>query len=323
MAYLKRPGGGDDRDRGQLLLVTGIAVAFGIVALVLILNTAIYTQNLATRDIDAGGSDALAYQNAVETGVGGLIDAENDEEHGAYATDVEPNVSAGIETFDDRLTERRLAGGASATIDAVTYHQGFLVRQTDDTRSYTDSTGGGDWDVASGVDGARNVDMYVDRAALNSTTVGDADDGFHVEVTGSGESWTAYVYENGGEITVAVSEDGGAASVVCSTPAAAARIDFTEGTVAGDECGDLSFAPSVPAPYTVRYVNGGEVRGTYNLTVNTTTSTDLAGTINGLTGLGQPYRVPAVYSANVDVYYETPDLRYRATVRVAPGDARD
>ncbi|MFC7080626.1 DUF7261 family protein [Halorussus caseinilyticus] len=51
-----RPPAGDrgrsgdgGRDRGQLILVTGLAIAVMLVALVLLLNTVIYTQNLATR----------------------------------------------------------------------------------------------------------------------------------------------------------------------------------------------------------------------------------------------------------------------------------
>lgn len=45
MAALNRP----KTDRGQLMLATGLTIAAVLVALIVLLNTVIYTENLATR----------------------------------------------------------------------------------------------------------------------------------------------------------------------------------------------------------------------------------------------------------------------------------
>ncbi|MCL7418278.1 MAG: hypothetical protein M8354_10625, partial [Halalkalicoccus sp.] len=74
MAPLNRP----EPDRGQLILVTGVTIAVILVALVVLLNTVIYTENLATRGIDSGADDALEYRATVVGSVGELIEYENE-----------------------------------------------------------------------------------------------------------------------------------------------------------------------------------------------------------------------------------------------------
>jgi len=74
-----------NRDRGQLIILTGLIVAVTMVAMVLLLNTAIYTENLASRGADQSGREAVEYRATVVDGVGELIDEENGREHGSYS----------------------------------------------------------------------------------------------------------------------------------------------------------------------------------------------------------------------------------------------
>lgn len=55
-------------DRGQLILITGLVIAVVLVSTVLILNTAIYTENLATRSTGDDTSEAIEFQNVVIDG---------------------------------------------------------------------------------------------------------------------------------------------------------------------------------------------------------------------------------------------------------------
>ena len=73
MADLSRPATDGRRDRAQLMLVTALALAVVLVVLVLLVNTAIYTENLATRGVDVGADDALEHRAAVVDGVGGVV----------------------------------------------------------------------------------------------------------------------------------------------------------------------------------------------------------------------------------------------------------
>ena len=53
-----------DADRGQLLLVAGLVMAVSLVALVVLLNASIYSENLATRGIEAADGDSLEVRAA-------------------------------------------------------------------------------------------------------------------------------------------------------------------------------------------------------------------------------------------------------------------
>lgn len=308
------------RDRGQLILVTGLLVAVAIIGLVMLLNTAIYTENLASRGADQSGREATEYRATVIDGVGGLIDAENDRQHASQAA-VEGNVTDGIGTIDNYTARNYATGGTAVEIDesTVTAHDGRLIRQNA-SGPFESSGGGSDWTLATDVENARGFVVTVDRSGLNETneTVASSSGAFHVLVDG-GSTWNAYVYRNEStpnDVTVAT-DAGGTVSEHCSVDASEVTIDLSGGTVDGEPCPGLRWAEGVSPPYDVKYRNGENATGTYNLTANTTST----GALNdGRSNPTSPYWVPAVYSAEFSIRYESPTLTYRTHVRVAPGE---
>ncbi|MFC6793888.1 hypothetical protein ACFQFH_05440 [Halobaculum halobium] len=76
------------------MLVAGFALAVVLVALVLLANTAIFTENLATRDNGVGEREVLGYRASVVDGAGGIIDRENAAEYDGHDP-LEENVTAG------------------------------------------------------------------------------------------------------------------------------------------------------------------------------------------------------------------------------------
>ena len=69
--WLASDGGRTGRNRGQLVLLSGLVLATIFVALVLILNSAIYTENLATRNDGVPTTDAIEYRENTRQGSGG------------------------------------------------------------------------------------------------------------------------------------------------------------------------------------------------------------------------------------------------------------
>lgn len=65
-------------DRGQLILITGLVIAVVLVGTVMILNTAIYTENLATRDTGDDTSEAIEFRNVVIDGTREILGNENE-----------------------------------------------------------------------------------------------------------------------------------------------------------------------------------------------------------------------------------------------------
>jgi len=327
MADLSRRAGGDRGRRGQLLLVTALSIAVVLVALVLLVNSAIYAENLATRNTDIGESDALAYRSGVIEGAGGTVDRENRAEYADRAA-LEENVTAGVERLDALLARTHLDHGVDANVDrsSVAYVDGRLVRQTDPSRNFTDETGlVANWTVAYDTNGTRRYAATVDRDALVQTDETDLSGAFRLVIVdnSTGEEWRVFLYEDDdtGNLTVAVrNATESSPTVACSVDRSTATVNFTNESLSGRDCPALEWAEGVGERYDIAYRNGDNAVGTYNLTVRT----EDAGALNTLDlnalGGGSPYHVPAVYAATMSVSYESPTLSYRDSIRVARGE---
>lgn len=334
-----RSGDGDrgGRDRGQLILVTGLAVAVTLVALVLLLNTVIYTQNLATRGAGVEDGEAVSFRQEVVEGVGGVIDAENREEYDSE-TKVEENVTAAVSRVDTLLSRYYAESATVADVEAesLALTDGYLLRQTNASRNFSAAGNSApvDWTLAEDAGdgseaGVRGFQMTVSRENLTDADSPPA--GFSVLLDGDSNDWRMYVYDDNGDdgdsyegITVAVkngSED--SPTAVCSVSGPEATIDLTAGTINGSACPELVWAKGVSAPYDVEFRSGDEATGTYGLTVATPdgTATDVkTGNFAGPGDEESPRAVPAVYAAEVEIHFETPNLAFHTTLRVAPGE---
>ncbi|MFB6167459.1 MAG: hypothetical protein ABEJ43_01275 [Haloferacaceae archaeon] len=306
-----------DRDRGQLLLVAALAIAVAIVALVVLLNTSIYMENLATRDTDTGASEAIAFRNTVEENLWRVVAAENDRTYASRST-LEGNVSNRTDRFVALTAGRYRRSGAVAELSNTTFHDGTRLRQTDPTREFTSASGAANWTLATSADGVREFEVNVTGGL--TTTATPQSDAFGVNVDGSGGNrWSLYAYNDGGGERIAVKNGTGPVNTnVCSgLYTQDPRVNLTAGTVNGTACPAIDFARGTSAPYDVSYQYGNRSTGTYRLTVNTSN----VGNVNGPGPTTSPYRVPVVYSVTTDVVYRSPTLAYRANVTVQKGGA--
>jgi hypothetical protein len=279
-------------DRGQLLLLAGIFLAVLFVALALLVNTAIYTDNVATRGGDSAG-EALEYQSSVVDSVGELIDAEN--ANGGHGTrdEIRNAVTGGIETIDSILTEnhRRRAVDTNITkgnISAETTTDGTLIRRTDTGEIQ-------EWNV-SNASGVRAFDIGLEASSVGS-------DPFNITL----DSTTLFVYEDAGNVTVAQDS---MANVTCRADATGTvRFDVTDGSLDGNRC-QIEW-PDINGE--VGFENNGSVNGTYNVTV--------AADVDPATFDPDIDAKRALYSIDeLEIRIDTPQLQYETTVRVAPGE---
>lgn len=305
-------------DRGQLILVLGLALAVAIVALVLLLNTVIYTQNLATRDTGTGGADAVEYRSAAVDGVGGLVDRENARPYDDRGA-LEANVSAGVEGLDAMLARRYVDYGVTAHLTDVALGAGALVEQTNASRTLTaDGTRRANWTVAENVSRLRAFHLRATPTATDPSTA------TAVRLQGTdGGSWRLFLYENDSTAELAVATNGSAPARVCPDlpTGETVTVNLTAGTVAGEPCSGLSYAAGLTDPYRVAFVHGDRATGTYALTVDTEGGGQVAtGNLSSTPTASGPYHAPAVYEVRARLFYETPSLRYVTQVRVAPGE---
>ncbi|GAB6878571.1 hypothetical protein JCM17823_08450 [Halorubrum gandharaense] len=332
-------GDGDDADdvesRAQLILITGLTLAVLFVAVVLLLNTVIYTENLATRGIDAGGGEAVEFREGTVEEVSAIMHREHRNEDGpdGVAADFERSVGA----YADAVRDHRMGDGVVVDVDATVTEEGHFIAQDevdDDYRelvAHENATADEDWTLASNATRTRNFQLTVDSDSLS-----DESDAFSVvadgSIVGPGSVWEMSLSEASGDaVNVTVNRDGDERTRTFDQPADEdLHVDVTGGTVNGESWDPLVWAEGVEdgsADYDLEYENGDNADGTYHLVVDQrdepspTEADPFDDEYSDRSS--QPYVVDAVYSADVDVHHRTPELEYRDTVEVAPGERDD
>lgn len=318
--YWKSGDDSRDRDRGQLILVTGLAVAVTLVALVLLLNTVIYTQNLATRGPGVEDGEAISFQQEAIEGVGSVVDAENREEYDERGK-ADDNVTGGVSRVDTLLSRYYAEGATVADVEeeSLSLTEGFIFRQTNASRNFTSAGGGSsDWKLTEDVGNARRVRLTVSGENLSDTQSGS----FNVRLADDdGDEWRVYLYnDTDDDIAVAVQNESGSVEVACTASGPEATIDLTRGTINGSACPKLVWATGLDAPYDVTFRNAKEAIGTYELTVDAPESAIQKGNFAGPGESESPRWAYAVYAVEADLHFETPNVAFHTTVRVAPGE---
>ncbi|WP_280585545.1 hypothetical protein [Halorubrum sp. Boch-26] len=304
-----------DADRGQLLLISGLVVAVSLVALVVLLNASIYSENVATRGVEAADGEALEVRAAAVEETGKLIDGTNRNrpgDHDAAVTAVE-NGTADLDAYLARAYADR-GGVTNVSLVPSSIRRGSYV-----TGSLTaNGTGDSNATLAAGAARTRGFVVEVDPDSLASTdAAGAASGAFRIEFGDTtNETREVYVYENAtdGDVTVAVGENGSDPTVVCSTPSGdRVGVDLTGERVGDERCPGLWAA------------SAGELAGPHDVSMERTDAANGTAVLTALPDSGDAVgsdhsATPAVYDTEIDFSYRTAELRFDTAIRVAPGE---
>lgn len=302
-----------DRDeRGQLLLVAALGMAVLFVALALIMNTVIYTENLATRGSDASGAgDAAAYRQAAGEGTGGAIEYVNYHNNTSRTT-LRRNLTEAIGVWSNLSARHAAASGQATNVSLVAIKNGTRIAQDNESRNFTDVSGAANWTLVGDVENTRKFRIRIPNPSADDSFT----EPFRIEVDDGNNVWTMTVVDTDGDDIKVEVPDGDGNTETCSPSDGAAWINVTEGTVDGTDCEALSFAEGLSGDYSIRYENADEIEGTYQLVVDAS----VLPSPHYVTG-GSPYVSSAIYSATVRITYQTARLRYVTNVSVAPGES--
>lgn len=299
-------------DRGQLLLVTALALAVILVAVALLLNAAIFTENVATRDTTTQGAEAIELRGELVAAVGDLIETENRQGDGSTT-----NVTDGIEAMGPLVDRERARQGVIANLTrngSVT--PGKLLRWTDpDTHQRFDPTHS-NWTLVEGLSDSRAFTLNLSDINSDPGAGNIESNAFGVRfINSSNENATTYFYEDGDQIIVEQATESTDPSQQCA-------IEHNGKNTTVDLTGDrLSTNSSVVDCYRglwpdfdpdkIQFRNGEAATGTFAFTVDdgSTPTTDSA-----------VQNTTAVYSAAVDIGYQSSELNFETTVTVAPGE---
>ena len=332
-------------DRGQMLVIMGLLIAVMLVALALVLNAAIFTENLSTRET-ADSEEPSAYAADTGSTVADVYNRTNDNDT-RKAVYAKTSFNESLETWADSKSNTAAENGALFEADWTT-HVGWRLEQ-DENRSFTpaDNDSATAWNLSDSTN-VRNVstfEMRVNRTSLfNATGSADqtADEAFRLNVTDEGGTvWQMYLFENGTATILYVEDPSDAsfisnASVVsdligsdsCETTADPATIDFQATTLNGSACDALDFDDDLEGNVSVRYENvqngsGTErINGTYTLVVNgsNAVATDVDGHPERFNASGKmpPTATAVVYAVRYDTRYQRKEVVHDVEGRHSP-----
>lgn len=149
----------DVSDRAQLILVSGLTIAVTLLVLVVLLNTVIYTENVASRGMDSGVGDARSIHETIVDETGGIL--------------AEANVTA------NTTDELYIPNGVDLLLDqqrSVGLYRGRLTRSNRTIVTGLYVTNGSTHLDASGVDRVRTLNLTnesMDPGTVLTVTVGN------------------------------------------------------------------------------------------------------------------------------------------------------
>ncbi|MFB6163615.1 MAG: hypothetical protein ABEJ31_00480 [Haloarculaceae archaeon] len=301
------------RDRAQVILVTGFALAVAFVALALVVNSVIYTENLATRSASASASDAVTLRQDAGDGTARLI-ASIDEHHaGETYGDLRARLRAGVENVSAIVRRYQVVDGRAVTTSLVAVQRGAWIEQQSAPRPFTNASGDADWTPVNDSAGAHSFRFHV----VNTTVLGGkATRHFAVVARNGSKTWRLEIYSNASNYVGVVHHADGSDRTCTGALPTDFWVNVSAGTFAGSPCPGLGFADGLGGVENVSFSNGDTINGTYRLLVG---KADTALDVSDF-GVGGPTNARAIYGATVHLAYESARFRYETDVAAVPGD---
>lgn len=290
-------------ERGQLILVGAVAIALVLLGLVLVVNTALFTQVVGSEGTVETTREGSLAAGQIGRAVAAAVAEENRD--GGGISSIESDVDDRVDNdLDPQLRTRSVESGSAFTSvefegETVT---GSRIHQ-EDYGTLTDASGSSTWHPLPSSDPG-DVGRFV--LTINVTTSAGGDT-FTVFAEGDSvsplnRSLDIDVDTSSDEVDLATPE------TTCSNIEATqgtVRVDITNGRVLEDSsCQFDLFGPPEP-PYALTFSQGDEVTGTYELTTDQE---------SGIVGLAifdsaddQPTRDDAIWAFEYSYEYDTGD----------------
>lgn len=305
MADLSRRG-----RRGQILLITAFVLAVIFVGLALVMNTVIYSENLATR-ADSTTSQPVLHANSMETGTEALIEYinEHNTSSGTTFADLEGELADGLGNVSEVSGRHSLRDGQVTDATLGSAFEGAVIEQTDVSRNFTNVSTATSWTPVDGANGATDLEIFVTNAGVSS---GSSAFTFQAQDT-AGATWTMHV----GDSNVSGTDSQGTSFGCSPSTTTDFWVNVSDGTVDGADCDGLHFADHLDTVDRIDFDDTQRINGTYSFVVNKT-----AGSIDGSdysSSGSNPVKLAGIYGTWVDIDFERQTLVFETERRAVPG----
>lgn len=308
-----------------MFLVGALMLAMTFVILAMLLNSAIYTENFATRGqatIDSG--EVATFSDDLDRSVGQTVTALNeDTDVNHFDTQLEPHLVENASDIGNGTEQLYADRGLLLTIGEPedTVNGTRIVQDSNSGFNSPGSTGDEAWTVAE------NVQV---RKFVFDVTQAPAVGGFTLTVDDGSGTTTQIEFDDDttGSDDLSVDVVGGG-SCEAETPA---EVNLFDATVGDSPCPALETLDDTQAPYDITYdyddTVGTSIEGTYELTVNETLEEfDSSGSqpesYNSKSTGQQPWAIQGIYKTDIPITYRSEGVIYEGEIRVAPGEQDD
>lgn len=301
------------RDRGQLILVGAIAIALVLLGLVLIVNTALFTQVVGSEGTVGTAKSGGVTGQEVGDGLASVVADENSQVvPGTPYSTIDGEVTAESADLESALANRSVeAGGAFVSLEYLDHSvQGSSISQ-DAVGTFEAANGNSNWFVISDTNrtevGGFSMVIHTDQSSLSSN--------FEMQIEGSGgDSSRLTVAPNGSGVDVLIDGPPDVSCFDVRPTNGTIHIDVSSSRVYEDgQCQFDAFASLEPG-YSIEFLNADQVNGTYELA---TPSTSLLGNADPRfsSDADDPTQTPAVWAFKYSYVYDTPAATFNSTSR--------
>lgn len=314
----------EGRDRGQLIVIAALLIAVVFVSLALILNSAIFTENLSSRST---GSTAESLQGTTSTygDIATIMDGVNSHHNSSY-DDLTRNFTIMTTGYQESHQTAYANRGKSFQVTVVTQTNGTLLQQTDQSRNFTNASGdSSDWQTAGAVNGVSDYEMEVNQNDLYTDDGGLLSDllsnSFSIHITDeNGAVWELHIYENtDNNVTVKPIVDGNE-KPPCEADTSQPKIDLVDGTVEGRPCPTLTFAEGLSGALDIEYRDPDKIGGSYALRTDTIID-PVSNTHYAEPGTGSPSATPNIYATTIQVTHVDSAISFTSKRRIVSGES--
>lgn len=307
----------DLRERGQIMLIAAFGLAVAFLAVAVMLNSVIYTENLATRGEDARGSEAIQFRADAVAGTEKLIEHANGNQTALWnISDISDELNSSVRSMSNGTAPIQAMDGLATQITLESMTEGRTIGQYNASRNFSSASGASNWDLTDNdINGTRSFRINVTR----SSELAEASDSdpFTIEVDNGSSVWEVQIYREDASTNTTVNVIGAGKCTSGENP----EIGLTAGTIDGQRCEALQFGAGVSPPYDIEFENAGNIQGNFSLVVNATSPDNLDTRYDP--NEDSPFAVEAVYAATIHVYHESASHIYETDARAVPGESDD
>lgn len=306
---------GAGRERAQLILVGAIAIAVVLVGLTIILNSAVFTENVAGGSSVEVTGDVSEFDREAVRNVRSLAYRVNHDYAYTSQSDVRTDLAENVSAYSHILAESYADTGSvyvNVTLDGVDEYGDRIVQREDSNFSDDTPPHPQSW---STIDEPFKLGWFVAN--------------FDVEnVSRTERFYVSLRNESGTELNVSIKRDpsnrlqvnssiGGShvSNVTCSPENGRVLLDVVEGTSYNGGCQFNSTSYLEPPYDRLRFVDGERVEGKYDIVVNETSSPGV-GNACTVAAVDFPCTSEVVWSLNATTSYQTGSIRYESTHEV-------